>query len=894
MNTFASKIKKITLRQILKAIAGLLLILFLLVGPARNAASQSGGLNVKITKIDARAFPQVTAYVTVTDNAGLPVTGLTAEDFAIFEDGLELVSSEVTVESVTIRGRYLVLALDPSTYNDVLPKVQAAAKAFVRRLTPEDRLALLAFYDEVEVLADFTNNTQVLEAAIDSLTLRGNYTTLNRMVFEAASLVEAFPPGQKALIILPDSKNNIGPGSPDDAIAQVQRVETPLYLIGVKTEKIRLENLEPFAAQTVGQVAVVEPDDLQAALLAIADRLPQGYRVTYRSALEADNRSHSLSVLANHQSGSAQDEGRFVALPGQVIVSLPNLSEGQTVGGIVTLTAQVESPAPPAEVEYLLDGQMLGRVNVPPYNLRWDSTTVGLGSHTITARAADIAGNQGQTAVNLTVAPPVNVSISAPQSEVALGEEVDIQAKIEAFTPLAQVDLLVDGQVVSGHTAPPYNFSFDNTQYGTGPRVITVRARDALGQVGEDSLTMEFLPAWKERLRNWLGIKDRATFERWLEFARQAAIVIGALLAILLLIVLAMLLLRKIRQAQANFSRQKFGLAILNLGNTSSQYQLWAETPANALQFGFFLNGDDLQLQTKEVVETVSSPQRAQPDEAAEEYETTETLAKHQTRQANEPEPSPQSGKAKTGSPGPQMGEAAGKARKAMGFSGEIAGMLLSVAKILPRPLGRPLQQAANQMRMGKSRVQLTMRTPKQIAMVSRRVKGQAGSMISSKSRSQSKPASTSTARPAASTTTSAVSASSSTRPAPAVTDTAPAHRDVNGRETVAARTTTRTITARLERALTPEIAPGDALTVDVIINPVDPEKKRSYSFNVISQPVEQPEAPPVVEEGIVHVTRISWFQRYLPVFVIMLVTVFLILDIIIFALWLLGINVLV
>jgi len=742
-----------------------------------------------------------------------------------------------------------------------------------------------------------------LEAAIDSLTLRGNYTTLNEMVFGAAKMVEDLPVGRKALIILPDSKNNIGTASPDQAISQVQAANTPLYLIGVKTRKIGPENLETFATHTSGLVMVVEPDEVEAILQEIAGQLPQGYRLTYTSKVAADNREHDLSLVIMNQNRETQADGRFVAVSNPVRVS-PNLTESQTVGGLVSLTAEVKAPAPPILVEYLVDEQPLAQVSTPPYHFEWNSAATKTGPHILTVKAVDSANNKGQAQVDVNVIPAVKVTISTPQTEVVLGEEIVIQAEIEALNPVVKVELGVDGELVAGHDEPPFSFAFDNSQYRKGQHVISIRAIDSLGQSGNDNLTMEFLPVWPERIRNWLGFTDRAEFEAWVQSVKRVALVIGAIILILLLILLTLLVLRRIKAAQEKYSRQKYGLAILNQGNAQTRYQLWAEDSVGALQFGFFLKGNDLQEQTTEIVEPlpITEPLEPTPVDAT----PATTPVPEETTEVAQPAPAAKTDQSsKTDSSKAQLKKSEANARKAMGFTEVIGNMLTGIAKILPRSLGGPLLNTANKMRMGRSRIRRGIRMPKQIASTTSQVKSQAKTITpaSSGAKASPTPAQSTAASTSTTTQTSSAPAAAQTQPTPITTQTTPspaatqiyrtpattvpAHQPSNGKQF-----TSKTVTVRLDYAQTPLIEPGETLLVDLLIDPLDPKKTKTYSFNVISKPVEQPETAPVIEAGTVRIIALAWFRRYLPIFVVLLITVFLVLETVLLTLWLLDVDI--
>jgi hypothetical protein len=92
-----------------------------------------------------------------------------------------------------------------------------------------------------------------------------------------------------------------------------------------------------------------------------------------------------------------------------------------------------------------------------------------------------------------------------------------------------------------------------------------------------------------------------------------------------------------------------------------------------------------------------------------------------------------------------------------------------------------------------------------------------------------------------------------------------------------------RTAGGWVETAL---IAPGQILTLDLIIDPVNPYRKQEYAFTIKSRAVEPEEATLVSEEGLVQIAGISWFRRYLPIFVVTLLLLILFLGVAYLAWW--------
>jgi hypothetical protein len=86
-------------------------------------------------------------------------------------------------------------------------------------------------------------------------------------------------------------------------------------------------------------------------------------------------------------------------------VAITAPTSGATVSNVVTVVANASDNLGVAGVQFLIDGTPLGsEVTTSPYTVAWDTTTVATGSHALTARARDNAGNvTTSTAVPVTV-----------------------------------------------------------------------------------------------------------------------------------------------------------------------------------------------------------------------------------------------------------------------------------------------------------------------------------------------------------------------------------------------------------------------------------------------------------------------------------------------------------
>ena len=81
------------------------------------------------------------------------------------------------------------------------------------------------------------------------------------------------------------------------------------------------------------------------------------------------------------------------------VVSISSPASGATVGTTVSIAATATDNVGVTGVQFRVDGTAVGSEDTTnPYSASWDTTTVGNGSHALTAIARDAAGNQTTSA----------------------------------------------------------------------------------------------------------------------------------------------------------------------------------------------------------------------------------------------------------------------------------------------------------------------------------------------------------------------------------------------------------------------------------------------------------------------------------------------------------------
>src|SRR5207247_2178846 len=170
------------------------------------------------------------------------------------------------------------------------------------------------------------------------------------------------------------------------------------------------------------------------------------------------------------------------------VVAITSPIPGATVSRTVTVTASASDDVGVAGVQFLLDGGALGAEDTTaPYAVAWDTTTTSNGSHTVTARARDAAGNTATSAavvvtVSNTDTTPPTVAITAPANGATVSSTVTVTASASDNVGVAGVQFLLDGGALGAEdTTAPYGVAWDTTTTSNGSHTVTARARDAAG-----------------------------------------------------------------------------------------------------------------------------------------------------------------------------------------------------------------------------------------------------------------------------------------------------------------------------------------------------------------------------------------------------------------------------
>ena len=167
----------------------------------------------------------------VTDRTGRAITGLTAKDFTVNEGGVERAVRDVTPTTAPFN---LVLLLDVSgSVEERIDFIRKAALAFLNTAGPQDRIAIVSFRDDVQLVSDFTSDRTVLTERIKDIQAGGATSLYDALGYSLVSILRPLRGERTGVVVLSDGDDNrsfLTFPSVVDAIYETGAIVYPLYV----------------------------------------------------------------------------------------------------------------------------------------------------------------------------------------------------------------------------------------------------------------------------------------------------------------------------------------------------------------------------------------------------------------------------------------------------------------------------------------------------------------------------------------------------------------------------------------------------------------------------------------------------------------------------------------
>lgn len=142
----------------------------------------------------------------VTDRTGRAVTGLDAKDFTVTEGGVERAVRDVQPTNAPFN---LVLLLDVSgSVEERIDFIRKAALAFLNTAGPQDRIAIVSFRDDVQLVSEFTSDRHVLTERIKDIQAGGATSLYDALGYSLVHVLRPLRGERTGVVVLSDGDDN--------------------------------------------------------------------------------------------------------------------------------------------------------------------------------------------------------------------------------------------------------------------------------------------------------------------------------------------------------------------------------------------------------------------------------------------------------------------------------------------------------------------------------------------------------------------------------------------------------------------------------------------------------------------------------------------------------------
>ena len=157
--------------------------------------------------VATRVAPQlVRVTASVTDRNGRAIAGLRSSDFTVYEGGAERKVVEVTPATEPFN---LILLLDVSgSVEERIDFIRKAARDFLNTVSPQDRIAIIGFRDDIQIISDFTTDRSLLSKKLDDFDAGGATSLYDALGYSLVHTLKPLRGERTAIVILSDGDDN--------------------------------------------------------------------------------------------------------------------------------------------------------------------------------------------------------------------------------------------------------------------------------------------------------------------------------------------------------------------------------------------------------------------------------------------------------------------------------------------------------------------------------------------------------------------------------------------------------------------------------------------------------------------------------------------------------------
>ena len=158
-------------------------------------------------KIVSPVAPQLMRFTaSVTDRNGRAIGGMRESDFTVWENGVERRVTNVAPANEPFN---LVLLLDVSgSVEERMDFIRKAARDFLRTTSPQDRISIISFRDDIQVISDFSTDRQMLSKKLDEIDAGGGTALYDALGYVLSEPLKRLRGERTAIVVMSDGDDN--------------------------------------------------------------------------------------------------------------------------------------------------------------------------------------------------------------------------------------------------------------------------------------------------------------------------------------------------------------------------------------------------------------------------------------------------------------------------------------------------------------------------------------------------------------------------------------------------------------------------------------------------------------------------------------------------------------
>ncbi|HEX8986058.1 MAG TPA: VWA domain-containing protein [Bryobacteraceae bacterium] len=238
--------------------------------------------------------------VTVCDPMNRPVTGLSKEHFRVFDDNIEQVVTDFSMDDEPVA---VGLVFDIS--GSMAPRMRVAreaASAFFKTANDNDEFFLVEFNDKPKLVAPLTPDLREIENQLAFAQARGRTALLDAIVLAMHEMKKS-QKGRKALLVISDGGDNSSRYTSGELRNLVRESDVLIYAIGIHSGGNSPEEaagpglLREITEDTGGRHFAAETDELPDIAAKIGLELRNRYVLAFSPTnKQRDGRYHPVRV----------------------------------------------------------------------------------------------------------------------------------------------------------------------------------------------------------------------------------------------------------------------------------------------------------------------------------------------------------------------------------------------------------------------------------------------------------------------------------------------------------------------------------------------------------------------------------------------------------------------